>query len=56
MAMVAWAVLVYGVMWWYLARENKRRAAGLQDHKIEGLTEEEVAEMGDESPKFVYTI
>lgn len=35
---------------------NKRRAEGGEEWKAEGKTEEEVAEMGDESPRFVNTL
>jgi hypothetical protein len=56
MAMVAWACLCYIVMWLYFARVNARRARGEEDHKIEGLSDDEIAEMGDDSPRFVYTI
>ncbi len=56
LAMVAFAVSVFGFMWWYLARENRRRARGDVDHKIAGMSAEEIAELGDRSPKYEYTI
>jgi hypothetical protein len=56
MAMVAFASTVYVVMWWYFAKVNARRARGAEDHRIEGMSDEEIAEMGDDSPRFVYTI
>jgi len=56
LAMVAFAVAVYGFMWFYFARVNARRARGEEDWKIEGMSEEEIAELGDDSPRFVYTI
>ncbi|PVI03288.1 MFS general substrate transporter [Periconia macrospinosa] len=55
-AMVGFASLVYAFMWWYFSMVNARRARGEEDHKIEGMTDEEVAELGDDSPRFVYTI
>lgn len=54
--MVAWAVVVYGFIWWYLARENKKRARGDYDDKIAGMSDDETAELGDRSPKYEYTI
>lgn len=54
--MVAWAVAVYAFMWLYFARVNERREKGEEDHLIEGMSEEEIAELGDDSPRFVYTI
>ncbi len=56
LAMVAFASILYGCMWLYFAKRNARRSLGLEDKKIEGKTEQEVAEMGDESPRFVFTI
>lgn len=56
MAMVAWAISVYAFMWFYFARINSRRANGEENHLIEGMSDEEVAELGDDSPRFVYTI
>ncbi|KAK5072763.1 hypothetical protein LTR64_000831 [Lithohypha guttulata] len=55
LAMVAMAVVVYAILWFYFSNANKRRAAGKEDWKAEGKTEEEVAEMGDRSPRFIYT-
>ena len=47
---------MYGFMWWYFAGENKRRRDGKQDAKIVGMSEEEIAELGDKNPRYVYTI
>lgn len=57
LAMVGMATALYGFMWFWYDRENKRRAAGQgskPEHEL--LSEEELAELGDESPRFVYTI
>jgi hypothetical protein len=56
MAMVAWACLCYAFMWFYFARVNAQRAKGDEDHGVHGMTDEEIAELGDDSPRFVYTI
>jgi hypothetical protein len=56
LAMVTMATCIYIFMWTYLTRVNKQRAAGKIDPKHEGLTEEELAELGDESPRFRYVI
>lgn len=56
MAMVAFAIACYAVLWVYLGMLNSRRENGEEDHLMEGKSEEEVAEMGDDSPKFRYTI
>jgi hypothetical protein len=56
MGMVAWALICYSSLWWYYAKVNKRRANGEEDHLIAGMSDLEVAEMGDDSPRFQYTI
>ncbi|KAK3307105.1 major facilitator superfamily domain-containing protein [Chaetomium strumarium] len=56
MAMVAWACLVYVVLWFSYSRANAKRRRGDEDHKTEGISDDEIAELGDESPRFVYTI
>jgi hypothetical protein len=54
--MVGFASVLYGCMSLYFRRENLRRSAGLEGKKVEGKTEEEIAEMGDESPRYIFTI
>tara|TARA_R110002060_G_scaffold63558_3_gene72816 strand:- start:1732 stop:1869 length:138 start_codon:yes stop_codon:yes gene_type:complete len=44
------------LQWFIYARANKRRDAGLEDYKVEGMTEDEIAELGDESPRYRYTV
>ena len=56
LAMVGMAAVVYAVLWWTYASANKRRREGKEEYKTVGLTEEQVKELGDESPRFVYTI
>lgn len=56
MAMVAFALACYAVLWAYLGMLNSRREKGEEDHLIEGKSDEDVAEMGDDSPRFKYTI
>ena len=53
--MVAAALVLYAVMYFYFMTSNKKRAAGKEDSKIAGKTEDEIAEMGDANPRFVYT-
>ena len=43
------------VLWAAYARSNKRRREGREDGKMIGLTEQEIDDLGDESPRFVYT-
>lgn len=52
--MVAAAAILYAILYFYYKIANKQRAAGEEDFKIAGKTEEEIAEMGDENPRYVY--
>lgn len=54
LAMTAFAAVVYAFMWFRYDRINRRRAAGKDDHLIEGLSEEEIEEMGDLNPRYRY--
>ncbi|KAK4936909.1 hypothetical protein LTR66_015276 [Elasticomyces elasticus] len=56
MAMVAWAVCVYAFMAWYFTARNRERRDGKEDHKIQGMSDEQVSELGDESPRYVFTV
>jgi hypothetical protein len=56
MAMVAFAIICYAILWFTLDRINKRRENGEEEHLIAGMSDEEVAELGDDSPRFKYTI
>ena len=56
LCLVAFASVVYGIMWWVFAQKNKRRREGKEDVHYEHISEEEIAELGDESPRFIYTI
>jgi len=56
LGMVSFAMVVYAFMWWYFGYENKKRINGERDYKIEDLSEEEIADLGDENPKFLYSI
>ncbi|KAF2197665.1 MFS general substrate transporter [Delitschia confertaspora ATCC 74209] len=56
MAMVAFSCLCFIFMTIYLEHVNARRLRGEEDYKIEGMTDEQVAELGDDSPRFIYTV
>ncbi|KAJ5824796.1 Major facilitator superfamily domain general substrate transporter [Penicillium robsamsonii] len=56
LGMVAFAGLVYGGMWIAYRFINKRRAQGLEDEKISSLSEQDIQEMGDRNPRFLYSI
>ncbi|KAL1800353.1 hypothetical protein ACET3X_000695 [Alternaria dauci] len=56
MAMVSFACVCYAIMWFQLGRINSRREKGEEEHLVAGMTDEDIAEMGDDSPRFRYTI
>ena len=41
-------------MFFYFTRENKKREKGVYDHKIEGMSEEDILALGDENPRFKF--
>lgn len=55
MSLVAFGSVLYGVMYLYFERENKKRAEGKRDERIEGLNAEETLALGDENPHFVFS-
>ena len=56
MGLLCISTTLFTTLHFYWRRQNKRRAAGKEDWKLEGKTEEEIAEMGDKSPRFMAMI
>lgn len=56
LSMVGFGGIVFGVMWIYYHFENGRRAQGKEDDRIAGVAEEDIQEMGEKSPRFVFSI
>jgi hypothetical protein len=54
--LLGYGLFIYSFLSYYYNRVNKRREAGEEDYKIEGMTEAEIDALGDESPRFKYTI
>lgn len=48
--------MLYGFLWFWYDRLNKQRDTGVMLVQYEGLSDDELAELGDESPHFRYTI
>ena len=55
MALMLMATLIYLFFWGYFRHLNMRREEGKEDYKVQGMTDEEIDELGDESPRFRYT-
>ena len=56
MALAAMSAIIYGCMTFYYIKQNRDRKAGKQDSIMAGKNEEEIAELGDANPRFIYTI
>lgn len=56
LSLVSVAVFAYALLWFSYARENTRREKGLIKSEHANLSDDELAELGDESPRFRYTI
>ncbi|KAI3339421.1 DNA-repair protein rad2 [Ustulina deusta] len=52
LSLVGLSALVFGTLWFSYARENRRREQGLIKPEHANLSDEELAELGDESPRF----
>ncbi|KAL8716125.1 MAG: hypothetical protein Q9220_000030 [cf. Caloplaca sp. 1 TL-2023] len=55
LGMVGMAGVIFASLTWYYSRRNDQRRAGEEDSRIENMSEEEIAELGDESPRFIFT-
>ena len=54
MAMAAMSAVIFLGLWAWFRRQNRRKLSGLEDHKAEGMTEEEAEELGEHNPRFLY--
>lgn len=55
MAMIAMSAVIYMVMWTWFRQQNRKRDAGKEDHKVEGMAQEDIEEMGEHNPQYRYT-
>lgn len=56
LSLVGVATLAYAFLWFWYNRANKKRDEGQIKPEHANLSEDEMAELGDESPRFRYTI
>ncbi|OAL02095.1 MFS general substrate transporter [Phaeosphaeriaceae sp. SRC1lsM3a] len=54
--MLALGIALYTALHFYFRMQNKKKREGKFDYLMEGKTEEEVAEMGENNPHYMYTI
>lgn len=52
--MVGMASIIFASMSLHLSRKNEGRRNGEEDAKIANMSEDDVAELGDESPRFIF--
>lgn len=50
------ALCIYTVLHFWYKKQNARKLSGAEDWRMEGKTDEEVNEMGEFNPRFMYTI
>ena len=55
LAMAGSGALIYGFMSFYFFQRNRKRRNGDEDGLIAGMSDDEIAEKGDENPRFVFT-
>ena len=55
LALVGMSAVIYSFMSVYFRKRNNDRKAGKEDGAIRGMSDEEIAELGDENPRFVFT-
>jgi MFS family permease len=54
--MLVLAVCIHATVYLHFKRLNKRKLQGKEDWRIEGKTEEEIMEMGEHNPRYMYTL
>ncbi|RYN29839.1 hypothetical protein AA0112_g7019 [Alternaria arborescens] len=54
--LLALGIAIYVALHLYFRMKNQRKLSGKEDWRIEGKTEEEIAEMGEDNPRYLYTI
>ncbi|KAI4907182.1 hypothetical protein J4E90_009684 [Alternaria incomplexa] len=54
--LLALGIAIYIALHFYFRMKNNRKLSGKEDWRIEGKTEEEIAEMGEDNPRYLYTI
>lgn len=55
MGFMALASIIYLILWAHFRRQNKKRDAGELDHTVQGMSDEEIQELGEHNPEYRYT-
>ncbi|TFL00698.1 major facilitator superfamily domain-containing protein [Pterulicium gracile] len=54
--MLAFALCLHVTLYLSLKRANARKLSGQEDWRMEGKTEEEIADLGEDNPRYLYTL
>lgn len=54
--MLALAMVIHTAVYLHFRRKNQRKLSGKEDWRIQGMTEEEAAELGEDNPRYLYTL
>lgn len=54
--LLALGICIYLALYFWYRAANKRKLTGQEDWRMEGLTDEEVNELGEFNPRYLYTI
>ena len=55
LALVACGTIVFLGMSMYFRMRNRKRSEGQEDSRVLGMSESEIAELGDDSPGYMFT-
>jgi hypothetical protein len=54
--LLALGIVLYTALTMYFRIQNRKKREGKYDYLMEGKSEEEIAEMGENNPRYMYTI
>jgi hypothetical protein len=54
--LMALQTTLHAVVGLYWRRQNQRKLAGKEDWRMEGLSEDEINELGEHNPRYLYSI
>lgn len=53
--LLAFIAGVYTTLHFWYRTQNKTKLEGSEDYRMEGLSDEEISELGEHNPRFLYT-
>ena len=49
-------VILYTSLHFWYRNQNNRKVEGKEDYRMEGLSEQEINELGEHNPRYLYTL